>query len=30
VQNKLFFFGDYQRTLDNFGYVVRGDGADGR
>jgi hypothetical protein len=28
-KNKLFFFGDYQRTLDNFGYVVRGDGADG-
>ena len=23
VQNKLFFFGDYQRTLDNYGYVVR-------
>jgi hypothetical protein len=23
VRNKLFFFGDYQRTLDNFGYVVR-------
>ena len=29
VRNKLFFFGDYQRTLDNFGYVVRGDRADG-
>ena len=24
VRNKLFFFGDYQRTIDNFGYVVRG------
>jgi hypothetical protein len=23
VRSKLFFFGDYQRTLDNFGYVVR-------
>src|SRR3954466_9509754 len=23
VKNKLFFFGDYQRTLDNNGYVVR-------
>ena len=23
VKNKLFFFGDYQRTLDNDGYVVR-------
>jgi carboxypeptidase family protein len=23
VKNKLFFFGDYQRTIDNFGYVVR-------
>ena len=23
VRGKLFFFGDYQRTLDNFGYVVR-------
>jgi hypothetical protein len=23
VRNKLFFFGDYQRTLDNGGYVVR-------
>ncbi len=23
VKNKLFFFGDYQRTLDNGGYVVR-------
>ena len=23
MRNKLFFFGDYQRTLDNFGYVVR-------
>lgn len=23
VRNKLFFFGDYQRTLDNAGYVVR-------
>src|SRR5262249_26172300 len=22
VRNKLFFFGDYQRTVDNFGYVV--------
>ena len=22
-QNKLFFFGDYQRTIDNTGYVVR-------
>jgi hypothetical protein len=22
VHNKLFFFGDYQRTVDNFGYVV--------
>jgi len=24
IRNKLFFFGDYQRTIDNFGYVVRG------
>jgi hypothetical protein len=24
VRNKLFFFGDYQRTIDNAGYVVRG------
>ena len=23
VPNKLFFFGDYQRTLDNNGYVIR-------
>ena len=23
VRNKLFFFGDYQRTIDNGGYVVR-------
>jgi len=23
VKSKLFFFGDYQRTVDNFGYVVR-------
>src|SRR4051812_30398825 len=23
AKNKLFFFGDYQRTIDNFGYVVR-------
>ena len=23
IRNKIFFFGDYQRTLDNFGYVVR-------
>jgi hypothetical protein len=23
VRSKLFFFGDYQRTLDNNGYVVR-------
>ncbi len=23
VHNKLFFFGDYQRTIDNNGYVVR-------
>jgi Carboxypeptidase regulatory-like domain len=23
VRNKFFFFGDYQRTLDNAGYVVR-------
>jgi hypothetical protein len=23
VKNKFFFFGDYQRTIDNFGYVVR-------
>ncbi len=23
VKNKLFFFGDYQRTVDNGGYVVR-------
>jgi len=23
VRNKLFFFGDYQRTVDNNGYVVR-------
>jgi Carboxypeptidase regulatory-like domain/TonB dependent receptor len=23
IRNKFFFFGDYQRTLDNFGYVVR-------
>src|SRR5262245_6924839 len=23
VHNKFFFFGDYQRTIDNFGYVVR-------
>ena len=28
VKSKLFFFGDYQRTLDNNGYVVRDDGAD--
>ena len=29
VRNKLFFFGDYQRTIDNAGYVVRDDRADG-
>jgi hypothetical protein len=23
VRNKLFFFGDYQRTIDNNGYIVR-------
>ena len=23
MQNKVFFFGDYQRTIDNLGYVVR-------
>ena len=23
VRNKLFFFGDYQRTVDNLGYVLR-------
>ena len=23
LRNKLFFFGDYQRTIDNLGYVVR-------
>jgi outer membrane receptor protein involved in Fe transport len=23
MRNKLFFFGDYQRTIDNNGYVVR-------
>ena len=23
MRNKLFFFGDYQRTVDNLGYVVR-------
>ncbi len=23
IRNKLFFFGDYQHTLDNAGYVVR-------
>lgn len=23
LANKLFFFGDYQRTIDNLGYVVR-------
>jgi hypothetical protein len=23
IRNKFFFFGDYQRTIDNFGYVVR-------
>jgi Carboxypeptidase regulatory-like domain len=23
LRNKLFFFGDYQRTIDNAGYVVR-------
>jgi hypothetical protein len=23
IRNKLFFFGDYQRTIDNAGYVVR-------
>ncbi|MEO6235429.1 MAG: carboxypeptidase-like regulatory domain-containing protein, partial [Vicinamibacterales bacterium] len=23
VRNKLFFFGDYQRTIDNAGYIVR-------
>ena len=28
-KSKLFFFGDYQRTIDNNGYVVRDDGADG-
>ena len=24
LRNKLFFFGDYQRTIDNLGYVFRG------
>ena len=24
IRNKLFFFGDYQRTIDNLGYVFRG------
>jgi hypothetical protein len=23
IRNRLFFFGDYQRTIDNLGYVVR-------
>jgi hypothetical protein len=23
IRSKLFFFGDYQRTIDNFGYIVR-------
>jgi hypothetical protein len=23
IHNKLFFFGDYQRTIDNLGYVIR-------
>ena len=23
LRNKLFFFGDYQRTIDNLGYIVR-------
>jgi outer membrane receptor protein involved in Fe transport len=23
IRNKFFFFGDYQRTVDNLGYVVR-------
>ncbi len=23
LRNKLFYFGDYQRTIDNLGYVVR-------
>ena len=23
IKNKLFFFGDYQRTVDNNGYIVR-------
>jgi hypothetical protein len=23
IRNKFFFFGDYQRTIDNLGYVVR-------
>src|SRR3954465_8066118 len=23
MKNKLFFFGDYQRTIDNLGYVIR-------
>jgi hypothetical protein len=23
VRNKVFFFGDYQRTIDNAGYIVR-------
>ena len=23
MRSKLFFFGDYQRTIDNLGYVVR-------
>jgi Carboxypeptidase regulatory-like domain/TonB dependent receptor len=23
IRNKLFFFGDYQRTIDNFGYIIR-------
>ena len=29
VKGKLFFFGDYQRTVDNNGYVVRTTRADG-
>jgi carboxypeptidase family protein len=23
IRNKLFFFGDYQRTVDNVGYIIR-------
>ena len=28
VRNKVFFFGDYQRTIDNAGYIVRTTRAD--